>query len=137
MRRKQPEYWMDLVGGVTGRYKTEQIHRLLAGKTLPTGSVVVDVGAVLAAAGVRHTEHERIQRLLRLPQRGGLGGTPPAVAIRSTHRARGTAKIGQDPMQRARQVPEVHLLTQHRAQPARVRQRAHQQVGGLTPRRVG
>ena len=45
MRRKQDAYWSDLVGGVTGAYKTAQVQSLLEGHTLPEGSAVVDVGA--------------------------------------------------------------------------------------------
>jgi SAM-dependent methyltransferase len=45
MRRKRDAYWTDLVGGVTGRYKTAQVQRLLEGRTLPDGSSVIDVGA--------------------------------------------------------------------------------------------
>jgi len=45
MRRKRDAYWSDLVGGVTGRYKTEQVIRQLAGRRLPADSAVVDVGA--------------------------------------------------------------------------------------------
>ncbi|MDX6717372.1 MAG: hypothetical protein QOH30_3930 [Baekduia sp.] len=49
MRRKRDAYWSDLVGGVTGRYKTEQVAGLLAGRDLPAGSAVVDVGAGTSA----------------------------------------------------------------------------------------
>jgi SAM-dependent methyltransferase len=45
MRRKRDAYWADLVGGVTGRYKTEQVAGLLDGHRLPEDSTVVDVGA--------------------------------------------------------------------------------------------
>jgi SAM-dependent methyltransferase len=45
MRRKRDAYWTDLVGGVTGRYKTEQVQRLMEGRTLPAGTSVIDVGA--------------------------------------------------------------------------------------------
>jgi SAM-dependent methyltransferase len=45
MRRKRDAYWADLVGGVTGRYKTQQVADLLAGHRLPEDSAVVDVGA--------------------------------------------------------------------------------------------
>jgi SAM-dependent methyltransferase len=45
MRRKRDAYWTDLVGGVTGRYKTAQVQRLMEGRTLPDGSSVIDVGA--------------------------------------------------------------------------------------------
>lgn len=45
MRRKREEYWADLVGGVTGAFKTQQVSRLLDGRTLPADSKIVDVGA--------------------------------------------------------------------------------------------
>jgi len=44
MRVKNDDYWTDLVEGVTGNYKTEQLMRLLKGVTLPAGSAVVDIG---------------------------------------------------------------------------------------------
>lgn len=45
MRRKRDAYWADLVGGTTGAYKTGQIQDLLRDWTLPSDSVIVDVGA--------------------------------------------------------------------------------------------
>jgi SAM-dependent methyltransferase len=45
MRRKRDAYWADLVGGVTGAYKTAQVAGLLEGHRLPEDSAVVDVGA--------------------------------------------------------------------------------------------
>lgn len=45
MRRKRDAYWTDLVGGVTGGYKTEQVSRLLSGWSAPADSKIVDVGA--------------------------------------------------------------------------------------------
>ena len=45
MRRKQDAYWSDLVGGVTGAYKTAQVQSLLEGRRLPEGTAVIDVGA--------------------------------------------------------------------------------------------
>ena len=45
MRRKRESYWADLTAGETGRYKTQQVVSLLAGRSLPTASSVVDIGA--------------------------------------------------------------------------------------------
>jgi SAM-dependent methyltransferase len=45
MRRKRDAYWSDLVGGVTGAYKTAQVQYLLEGRALPEGTSVIDVGA--------------------------------------------------------------------------------------------
>jgi hypothetical protein len=41
MRRKQDAYWSDLVEGVTGKYKTEQVRSLLADRRLPHGAPIV------------------------------------------------------------------------------------------------
>ena len=72
MRRKQPEYWMDLVGGVTGRYKTEQIQRILAGKTLPTGTVVVDVCAGTSALSKMVAEEGGVDKILCIDYDAGI-----------------------------------------------------------------
>lgn len=72
MRRKQPEYWMDLVGGVTGRYKTEQIQKLLAGKRLPPGSVVVDVGAGTSDLSKMVAEEGGVDKILCIDYDAGI-----------------------------------------------------------------
>lgn len=45
MRRKRDAYWSDLTAGETGRYKTDQVVRLLAARSLPVESSVIDIGA--------------------------------------------------------------------------------------------
>ena len=45
MRRKRDAYWEDLVGGVTGAYKTRQVQQLLRDWRVPEDSAIVDVGA--------------------------------------------------------------------------------------------
>jgi SAM-dependent methyltransferase len=64
MRRKRDAYWTDLVGGVTGRYKTEQVCGLLAGRRLPAGSAVVDVGAGTSGLAKMVAEIGGLQRII-------------------------------------------------------------------------
>jgi len=65
MRRKRDAYWADLVGGVTGRYKTEQVARLLEGHHLPEDSAVVDVGAGTSGLGDMVAELGGAARIIR------------------------------------------------------------------------
>jgi SAM-dependent methyltransferase len=64
MRRKRDAYWTDLVGGVTGRYKTEQVSQLLAGHRLPPGSAVVDVGAGTSGLAKMVAEIGAVERII-------------------------------------------------------------------------
>jgi SAM-dependent methyltransferase len=66
MRRKRDAYWTDLVGGVTGRYKTQQVQRLLEGHTLPAGSSVIDVGAGTSDLSKMVVEYGGLEKIVCL-----------------------------------------------------------------------
>ena len=71
----------------------------------------------------------RVQPVRARDHRGRHPVDPP-------HQAR-AAQTGQDLVDRAGEMPEGHLLTEHGAEPARVRQHADEDVSGLLPRRDG
>jgi SAM-dependent methyltransferase len=66
MRRKRDAYWTDLVGGVTGQYKTKQVQRLLEGRTLPAGSSVIDVGAGTSDLSKMVAEYGGVEKIVCL-----------------------------------------------------------------------
>src|SRR5262249_43445236 len=66
MRRKQDAYWSDLVGGVTGAYKTAQVQGLREGHTLPAGSAVIDVGAGTSDLSKMVAEYGGVSRIVCL-----------------------------------------------------------------------
>jgi SAM-dependent methyltransferase len=72
MRRKRDAYWTDLVGGVTGNYKTAQVQRLLAGRTLPEGSSVIDVGAGTSDLSKMVAEYGGVAKIVCLDYDDGI-----------------------------------------------------------------
>jgi SAM-dependent methyltransferase len=89
MRRKRDAYWTDLVGGVTGRYKTAQVQRLLEGRTLPAGSSVIDVGAGTSDLSKMVVEYGGLEQIVCLDyddaivQEGRAAETDPRVQWRT------------------------------------------------------
>jgi SAM-dependent methyltransferase len=89
MRRKRDAYWTDLVGGVTGRYKTEQVQRLMEGRTLPAGSSVIDVGAGTSDLSKMVAEYGGVEKIVCLDyddaivQDGRAAETDPRVEWRT------------------------------------------------------
>lgn len=101
MRRKRDAYWTDLVGGVTGRYKTAQVQRLLEGRTLPEGSSIVDVGAGTSDLSKMVAEYGDVDSIVCLDydddivQRSRAAETDPRVEWR-TGDASDLAAYGSD-----------------------------------------